>query len=203
MDVAERELRQILRQASSTKQAKRRLAEFQATKKTLLPQIPKKLEDTPVAASTLPLSQWKAGDQVYLPLWRIQGQLISFDRKKALINCNGKQLHAEVSQVLHMDDQNKPKAVVSDHFESGIEQAVTFELNLLGFRVEDAVSEIDRQIDMALRRQSPFLRVIHGHGTGALKAGIREYLKSHPARNTFDLVIDPGNDGVTDLQFTS
>ena len=202
IETAERELRQVLRDAGTRKQAKRSLADFKAVSKSILPELPEKLEDEPVAADSKPMDQWQAGDLVYLPGWRMTGQLVSFDRKKALVNCNGKQLHCDSAGILHLEDQRTGPATVSDHVESVSDEAVTLELNLLGFRVEDAISEIDRHLDQAMRKHSPFLKIIHGHGTGALKSGVREFLRTHPARASFRLNIEPENDGVTEIQFT-
>lgn len=202
IQTADRELRQILRDATSRKQAQKSLAAFQAVSKTLLPPEPEKLEPTDIAAAPLPVEQWQVGDRVYLSVWRMEGVLVSHDRKRALINCNGKNMQADISQVLHFEKQESKAAVVSDHLESDDAQ-LSFELNLLGFRVEEALSEIDRHLDLALRKHAPFLRIIHGHGTGALKQGVRQFLKDHPIRNSFLLNIDPKNDGVTEIKFNS
>lgn len=202
IESAERELRQVLREASMRKQAKRSLANFKSVSNTLLPETPKKLEDEPVAAKSLPMERWQIGDSVYLPTWRMTGQLVSFDRKKALVNCNGKQLHSDCGDILHLEDQETGPHSVSEHVEAESDETVALELNLLGFRVEEAVGEVDRHLDQALRKHSPFLRIIHGHGTGALKAGVRDFLRSHPARKSFRLNIQPENDGVTEVQFT-
>lgn len=203
VDVAERELRQILREASSRKQAKRSLAEFQAARKKLVPESPQKLEAVTVPASAKPIAEWQAGEKVFLPGWGLEGTLVSFDHKKALVNCNGKQLHTDAKSILHLENQTPAAPRVADHLEVAGEEPLSFELNLLGFRVEEALEEIDRQLDLAIRRQLPFLKIIHGHGTGALKTGIRTFLKSHPANDTFNLHIDAENDGVTELQFSS
>lgn len=201
VEAADRELRQILRNASNRKQAQKSLAEFQAASKALLPETPKKLEETDIQAHSLPLEKWQVGDRVFLANWRMEGQLVSHDRKRALVNCQGKQLQAEISQILHLDRQELDRPIISDHLEGGEEEVVRFELNLLGFRVEDAVCEIDRELDLALRKHAPFLKIIHGHGTGALKAGVRDFLKTHPARQSFQMLIDPKNDGITEIKF--
>ena len=53
-------------------------------------------------------------------------------------------------------------------------------LDLRGFRVEEALDEIEAYLDKAsLVNLSP-VYIIHGHGTGALKQVIRDYLKTCP-----------------------
>ena len=54
------------------------------------------------------------------------------------------------------------------------------EINLTGHRVEEALSLLDKYLDDAsLAGLSP-LRIIHGMGTGRLRAAIRRFLESHP-----------------------
>ena len=55
------------------------------------------------------------------------------------------------------------------------------EVNLIGQRVEEAIEAAERAIDQALVSGASRLRVIHGHGTGRLREGIREHFRSHPA----------------------
>ena len=54
------------------------------------------------------------------------------------------------------------------------------DLNVIGYRVEDALPLIDRAIDRALVKGDLRLRVIHGFGTGTLKDAIRSHLKESP-----------------------
>lgn len=55
------------------------------------------------------------------------------------------------------------------------------ELHLLGKRVEPALAELDAYLDRALLGSRPEVRVVHGHGTGALRDAVREHLRGHPA----------------------
>ena len=57
----------------------------------------------------------------------------------------------------------------------------TVEVNLIGQRVEEAIEAAERALDQALVSGASRLRVIHGHGTGRLREGIREHFRSHPA----------------------
>jgi DNA mismatch repair protein MutS2 len=53
-------------------------------------------------------------------------------------------------------------------------------LNILGFRVDEGLAEVDRFIDRArIDGLSPVI-VIHGLGTGALKKAVTEFMKNHP-----------------------
>ena len=68
---------------------------------------------------------------------------------------------------------------------------VSNRLDLRGVRVEDALDELDVYLDKAsLANLSP-VTIIHGHGTGALKSAVRDYLSSSPYVAKFR----PGEDG--------
>ena len=54
------------------------------------------------------------------------------------------------------------------------------EINVIGCTVEEASRRVDKFLDNAALAGSSQLRVIHGHGTGALRRGLAEFLKSHP-----------------------
>ena len=54
------------------------------------------------------------------------------------------------------------------------------EINLIGCTVEEATRRVDKFLDQAALAGSPQVRIIHGHGTGALRRGLAEFLKAHP-----------------------
>jgi DNA mismatch repair protein MutS2 len=54
------------------------------------------------------------------------------------------------------------------------------EINVIGCTVEEATRRVDKFIDTAALSGAPNVRVIHGHGTGALRRGLAEFLSTHP-----------------------
>jgi DNA mismatch repair protein MutS2 len=54
------------------------------------------------------------------------------------------------------------------------------EINLIGCTVEEATRRVDKFLDQATLAGSSQIRIIHGHGTGALRRGLAEFLKTHP-----------------------
>jgi len=54
------------------------------------------------------------------------------------------------------------------------------EINVIGCTVEEATRRVDKFIDEAALAGRSELRIIHGHGTGALRRGLAEFLSSHP-----------------------
>ena len=47
-------------------------------------------------------------------------------------------------------------------------------------RVEEAIEAVDRAIDQAVVNHLTTFKIIHGHGTGALRTAIRQMLARHP-----------------------
>jgi DNA mismatch repair protein MutS2 len=54
------------------------------------------------------------------------------------------------------------------------------EINLIGRTVDEATGELEKYLDRAFMAGLPRVRVIHGHGAGVLRRGVRDFLKSHP-----------------------
>jgi len=68
------------------------------------------------------------------------------------------------------------------------EGATTQEINLIGSTVEEATERVDKFLDDAALARISSVRIIHGHGTGALRKGLGEFLKKHPlvAKQSFE-----------------
>lgn len=71
-------------------------------------------------------------------------------------------------------------------------------LDLRGYRVEEALDEVENYLDKAsLANLSP-VYIIHGHGTGALKQAVRDFLKTSPYVAKFRVGGESeGGDGVS------
>jgi DNA mismatch repair protein MutS2 len=67
------------------------------------------------------------------------------------------------------------------------------EINLIGRTVDEATQELEQYLDRAFLAGLERVRVIHGHGAGILRRGVREFLKSHPHVTT--ITEAPQNEG--------
>ncbi len=78
------------------------------------------------------------------------------------------------------------------------DRKASLELNLLGYTVEEALGEVDRFLDGAVMRGQHTVYIIHGLGTGALRAGIQKHLRTHRQVKSFRLGgYGEGGSGVT------
>ncbi len=78
------------------------------------------------------------------------------------------------------------------------------QLDLRGWRVEDALPDVDRYLNDAYLAGMPFVRLLHGKGTGALRQAIRLELAHHPLVKSFaSAEPSDGGDGVTVVNLRS
>jgi len=206
IEKAEKELRGLLSEIKSQKQRKTAVVKFAETRKELLTPLgePEKLPEVTVEPSGVESKDWKPGDRVYLKNWLKEAVLQAVDRKKARVDFQGKTISLTVDDLIHLKpekESGKSGGRVMEHLEDDGDEALSVELRLLGWRVDDALLEVDQTIDRAMRKGIPFLKIIHGHGSGKLKNAVRDFLRTHVARAGFDVDIDLKNDGVTEIRF--
>ena len=86
----------------------------------------------------------------------------------------------------------RPREIMTDI------KTMKYELDLRGFLVDDAILEIDAFIDDCCRTGRTEFNIIHGKGTGALRTGVQNYLKTHPRVKSFRIgAYGEGDAGVT------
>jgi DNA mismatch repair protein MutS2 len=72
------------------------------------------------------------------------------------------------------------------------------ELDLRGQRSEEALDALERYLDSAYLAGLPWVRIIHGKGTGKLRQAVREALSQSPHVKSFESGGDTeGGEGVT------
>ncbi len=76
------------------------------------------------------------------------------------------------------------------------------ELNIIGKNIDDGISELDKYLDDAYLSHMPFVRVVHGKGTGALRKAVHAYLKKASHVKSYRLAeFGEGDAGVTIVEF--
>jgi len=90
----------------------------------------------------------------------------------------------EITGIEGRTEQNRPVAAarrqnVTVTTQTG-EDAASDEINVIGMTVEEATDRLDKFLDDAALAHKPRVRIIHGHGTGALRKGIGTFLAAHP-----------------------
>jgi DNA mismatch repair protein MutS2 len=96
----------------------------------------------------------------------------------------------EIAEVLKSapSQSDRPDPLAAARKQSGVHVSVArantddmrMEINLIGRTVDEATEELEKYLDRAFLAGLPRVRVIHGHGAGILRRGVRDFLKSHP-----------------------
>lgn len=77
-------------------------------------------------------------------------------------------------------------------------RSVQTELDLRGQTADEALLEVDRFIDGAVMAGLGQITIIHGKGTGALRAAVHAHLRTHPSVKSYRLgTFGEGETGVT------
>jgi len=108
---------------------------------------------------------------------------------------------AEVIRSAQPQAAERPDPLAAARRQKGVHVSVTsastddmrMEINLIGRTVDEATEELEKYLDRAFLAGLPRVRVIHGHGAGILRRGVREFLKNHPHVAT--LAEAPQNEG--------
>ena len=80
--------------------------------------------------------------------------------------------------------------------------SVSPEINLIGMTVDEATPVLEKYLDDAYLAHLPQVRVVHGRGTGALKAAVHRQLKKLKYVKEFRLgTFGEGDTGVTIVTF--
>lgn len=112
----------------------------------------------------------------------VEGKIISLKGDRVTLQTpQGRRLEARVGElepILRADFDEEPRngRVRFRAASREVEQ----EINLIGRASDEIQFEVHRFIEEALASGQRFVRIVHGHGTGRLKAAVREALQGHP-----------------------
>lgn len=106
-------------------------------------------------------------------------------------------LNIHISQIEPVKKEPEKKKSATT-FSNNKAKEITTEIKLLGMTVDEAIPALEKYLDDAFLSGIAIVRVVHGKGTGALRKGVHEYLKSNPHVASFRLgVYGEGDAGVT------
>ena len=101
-----------------------------------------------------------------------------------------------------MDLAGKKNATGAGKIKMSKSFSVSPEVNLIGMTVDEAIPVLDKYLDDAYLAHLPQVRVVHGRGTGALKAGVHKHLRKLKYVKEFRLGdFGEGDTGVTIVTF--
>jgi len=148
--------------------------------KSQMPEIIKGPQRSEIANVQDFLTQNPVGSRVYIPHLAkdaiIQG--VANQKGEIPVLAGSMRLSILWSQLKpnSLPDSVTRKVIRETGFQMPIATQAERTIDLRGFRIEKALEELELQLDRAMQAQTDKVRIIHGHGTEALKRAVRTYL---------------------------
>lgn len=178
-------------------------------------------QHTRTTLETLPVESLEEGDIVEIANLDALGRLLEKPEGKKTVRVQvgavEMSIHVErlvgigkgegISETVTQSTQPVPRSSKPVRSDEGAQAGATASgfagIDLRGHTAEEALEELTMQLDQALLRNAKTVRIVHGHGTGKLKAAIRQYLE----RSAYVTAFRPGSqeeggDGVTMAELT-
>ena len=199
------ELRQVrARLATALLSAQRppELAEAEQSLDVLEAQAPP-LEEITLPEIGAPAGPLAVGDTVWIAGLGVTGEIEELFDDGAVVQAGGFRVRAR-REMLELRRHEEPlpteepappgSAVTTEE----LPPSPGIELNLRGLRVDEALGRVDQHLNAAFLAGLPFVRIVHGKGTGALRHAVRQTLAGHPLIASFRPGEEgEGGDGVT------
>jgi DNA mismatch repair protein MutS2 len=132
-----------------------------------------------------PLSNPDVGDPTFIKPLNLVGIIKTIDKNSAQILVDGITYKANRKNLFKVPENylNHIAAPTQDNsitVYADVSHELGLELNIRGMTFDEARQEVDRYIDRALLANQQRIRILHGKGTGQLRAKVRDYLKHDP-----------------------
>jgi DNA mismatch repair protein MutS2 len=199
---AKREMEKIIAQVRALKDIDRSAADrviqqsrdaIRAQENAVAETVEPKKEDAGAPPKTV-----KPGDSVRIVTLDSKGVVLAVPDAKGEVQVQAGILKLSVKlEDLRLDKEAEPR-VVANKVGLAAGRHVGLELDIRGMQVEEATIVVDRYLDDASNAGLSEVNIIHGKGTGALRAGIQEYLRRQPLVKGFRI----GNYGEGDAGVT-
>lgn len=126
----------------------------------------------------------EVGLKVKLAGFGQEGVILDLNAENALVQAGAVRLWVERGKLTPLGEEKQAPAAPGTVKMGALAQekvkTISPELDLRGMTVEEALQVTDKYLDEAILAGLPWVRLIHGKGTGALRAAIKDYVKKHP-----------------------
>ncbi|MEE3228539.1 MAG: Smr/MutS family protein, partial [Chloroflexota bacterium] len=140
----------------------------------------------------------RLGDHVYIARLRTKGVIVKLQNGEAEVQIGRLRVKSLIDELqlkknTGEDSSNTKNTTVNVSIESP-----GMELHLRGQRIEDGLEKLDDYLTKAVIAELPWVRIIHGKGTGQMREAVRQALKAHSEVKSFRTGEQgEGGDGVT------
>jgi DNA mismatch repair protein MutS2 len=174
------------------------LDDLEITLPEVLPLVADVLAAPDVAAPSGPLRE---GDIVQLTALGVQATVLALEEKEVVVQAGSLRTRVGIEEVelLHRARPAAAAASTSARVKTPSRgPSPGLQIDLRGLTVEEAVERLDRYLDDAAMAALPWVRIIHGKGTGKLRREIRSFMANHPLVVSYESAAEnEGGDGAT------
>ncbi len=146
----------------------------------------------------------KVGDTAYSKKLNVQVRITEIRSKSRIkVKCGNMTTEVSADDLYYAKTEINKKAARFQRGKSDSKtkintRSINNELNVIGQTVDEAIANVDAFIDSAVLAGLSQLWIIHGMGTGKLRAGLHEHFRKHPNVAEFRLgAYGEGESGVT------
>ena len=141
------------------------------------------------------------GDAVRVRGWELPGEVLAAPDARGRVAVQVGHIKTRVPLAETTLLEARERAAAPDRGRGDVAPAppvAPIEIDIRGNRAEESRDTVDRYLDQALHGGLKSVRIIHGKGTGALRAAVHEMLREHPLVRRFRTApAREGGDGAT------
>lgn len=148
----------------------------------------------PGAASERLTGAIEVGDRVWVPTLQASGEVLALNERAgdADVQIGNFRLKLPLKRLELRQKAAKDVPPPRIEVQAGaMHDSPGIEFDMRGERVEEGLEKLERYLDNAYLARLPWVRIIHGKGTGALRDSVRDLLRRHPVVGEFR----PGDHG--------
>ncbi len=162
----------------------------------------KELSPLPETVPTREPEHLRKGDRVYVPSLHAEGEVTDVDEKGEVeVQVGSFRLRLPRERV-EFRERPRGEAPEGGRVVAPAKTAVRSELDVRGLTVDEMLPVLEKYIDDAYLAGMPYVRIIHGKGTGVLRRAVRDFLRDHPLVASYKPgAPNEGGDGVTVVTF--
>ena len=145
------------------------------------------------------------GDHVWVARLGQIGQVIALDASGAEVQVGNFRVRVKLDELGEkVAASESPREQIVSHITLPDTESPGIEVSLRGMRADDALDKLEKYLDRAYLAGLPYVRVVHGKGTGTLRKLARDLLRAHPlVASIREAEQHEGGDGVTVVKLVS
>ncbi|MDQ3167885.1 MAG: endonuclease MutS2 [Chloroflexota bacterium] len=139
----------------------------------------------------------RAGDTVFVQGLDLEGEVVAVSDGMADLQLGALKMRQPVAALERRGRASRPGVQATIRPREATE-VVPIEIDIRGQRAHEVPDMLDAYLESAYRSGLPWVRIIHGKGTGALREVVRQHLHRHPVVEKYALAEqNQGGDGAT------